>query len=516
MCLVANALLAGCSAREVIEPVEEIRREAVAHPRAPLPLRVLVAPLEMAAEMAAELGRGTATATAATAEAALATSAVPEFRVEAFRDEIVEALAAARACASVAGVEPPPRDRPRASHEALLADAYAKGDDLLLEPRLRRYELSYRGPPSEGHHFLTCFTWFTVYFPAWTLEDELYACDLELEVTLTAVGSQKRLRRTVYRGPEEPVLLREFDRGISLTGPFRVASSLDADHWREVAKHVANPARRAVLGRLAEDLRALPPDEPGLASRLLVSIGAGHFDPKKVEHPLLQAEDDARAFRDLVVDGGVVPTKNAVVLTSAGASRLESLRAIRAAAARARPADTLYLFFAGYGASAAGVPLLVTADFDPARPLETGLPLAELAKVLDAAPCRQVLVLDASFAGGGERVRTLALRGGDADPGSLGERFRALARPRRAIVLSAGAAGEAHETDRFASNFMGFLLENLASPAAPVERDQTVTLNALFDKVRSDTRNPFYPPQEPLWIGDPASFPIPLVTRHAR
>ena len=106
--------------------------------------------------------------------------------------------------------------------------------------------------------------------------------------------------------------------------------------------------------------------------------------------------------------------------------------AIKRFIGRAEPADTLVVFFAGHGVrSKAGNFYLVDSGFNTSSPDQSGLPWAELAKMLSQVKSRVILFLDACHSGSiGSELAT--------NDGAVSDLFQALDRP---IIVFAAAKG---------------------------------------------------------------------------
>jgi len=498
--LALASALAGCASNEVVDPLAgPALAEQAARP--PLPLRVLIAPLEDARASSADAASAP-TATASPEESDLARAPVPGVDAEALRGEVRAALEKARTAQAVLLS---PGDM--ASPEALLAAAYERPlrEHVLLRLRLLRYDVTYRdGDMYPATYALRIASTLCMYWPHWWVAAEDYECAIALEAEAVSVASERTVLRRVYRASERRTL-SEWERGLSIGGPILYGTiSLDDNHWAQAAAFVAPPAREKVLAELARDLKALDPDGASLAGAHLVAAGPGVFDAERLHgRALLQAEKDVGALAELLVGTGVVPRKNAQVLLAGRATKREILDRLARASGAARPSETVTFAFAGFGACAGSRPLLVPSDFDPARPLETGITVEDLSKALEG-PSRQAVLIDASFAGAGRPlVRTLAT--GDAeqapDAAALERAFQALRREGRVVVLSAGASGWARSGERLGL-FTGFLLEAARSRETKPDAEGIVTLNAVFERVRRSTRSATDdPPQEPLWIG---------------
>jgi uncharacterized caspase-like protein len=89
-----------------------------------------------------------------------------------------------------------------------------------------------------------------------------------------------------------------------------------------------------------------------------------------------------------------------LMLLDGDASKEAILSALRQTVAEATAEDTLVFSFAGHGAQDQSGRYFVTpADFDTARPAETGLAWSDVAALLHGAKSRVIVILDACHAG---------------------------------------------------------------------------------------------------------------------
>lgn len=113
-----------------------------------------------------------------------------------------------------------------------------------------------------------------------------------------------------------------------------------------------------------------------------------------------------------------VPDERITLLRDAQATQASALAAIRRAAAGARPGSVLMIYLQGHGLKLDGVTRLALHDYDAERPVETGLALPELARVLVESWRGGSLILagDFCYSGGLAQVvqRVSAARKGPA------------------------------------------------------------------------------------------------------
>ncbi len=333
--------------------------------------------------------------------------------------------------AALGAIAPPGGRQARvalAEHPDTAAEqAWDQGYDLLVRVVPRRWEVTYlrrNGWWWPNALFLGWYFWPVG--PQWWLADEEYGVDLELELSVVDVASGKALpgleaTSLVVRSPREPpeqpptpvevlhpprLALDDLDRGLDLFGTW--VAGLEPDQWEQVAGHLAPFARRAAAVRVAAKVAEgvsrfdrLSPEERG---RHLSTVHALVVGVSSYEDECVGADADATAVQALLRgEGGAAwaPDKNLQLLANAQVGRRPLHAAVRRLAERARPADTLVVYFAGRGtrrrgAGLHGFGLLVPPD--ERGPRSGVVTLGELAEWLRAVPAqRRLLVLDADF-----------------------------------------------------------------------------------------------------------------------
>jgi hypothetical protein len=117
---------------------------------------------------------------------------------------------------------------------------------------------------------------------------------------------------------------------------------------------------------------------------------------------LVSAKPDAQSMRDAWVGQPLYNAANIEPLLDAAASRNQLLKALDDVAARAGPDDRFVLFLAGHGMflpKQGNTFVFCCPQFDPDRPLETGISSQVLQAKLAAIPCRKLVLFDACHSG---------------------------------------------------------------------------------------------------------------------
>ena len=144
---------------------------------------------------------------------------------------------------------------------------------------------------------------------------------------------------------------------------------------------------------------AMPPATRARGNTLhVVAIGIDAYDKMK---PLVGARHDAESLVAAVQSGSAYYASVRPTLRLDRDATPQVVHAdVEAAVAAAGPDDTILVFFAGHGGTAAdGRYYLTTAATDPARLAETAIDWQTLAATLGAAKARVIAVLDACHSG---------------------------------------------------------------------------------------------------------------------
>jgi hypothetical protein len=142
-----------------------------------------------------------------------------------------------------------------ATLDAALAEAAARGADVLVRPVFRRLDRVFRG--RNARFIPNVLLWIQFWVPSFWVADEDFALEGDLELRFHSVASERLLYASVAR-IDALYPLDDFERGWSVTGIVTVPSTLDPDDWAKVARSLApllrvEAAKAAVLevgGRL--------------------------------------------------------------------------------------------------------------------------------------------------------------------------------------------------------------------------------------------------------------------------
>ncbi len=319
----------------------------------------------------------------------------PEANTERLGAALAEALSTEGRAAAVVPV-------PAAERPAALAAAHRAGLDLVVLPRLARYEAVFAG--TNGLYLPNWALWFMLWFPSWWVADERYAVEAEVDVEVVDVRSERTVRRAIFGGRVERDL-DDHDRGLTFLGLPYYPGSLEPEHYAQAAGVLAPHVERELALSLVADARgplreALAEGAVNRGTTFAVTAGVSRYS-SYAAHNLKFASSDAVAWHALLsVRSGAVPAKNHALLLDDRATRAGLLAAVDEAVARARPEDAVVVYFAGYGATAGGKLVLAPFDADPAALERTGVGLDEVSERLARARIRgAAIVLDCGFAG---------------------------------------------------------------------------------------------------------------------
>jgi hypothetical protein len=124
--------------------------------------------------------------------------------------------------------------------------------------------------------------------------------------------------------------------------------------------------------------------------RAVIAIGASTNRDRSI--PVIDnAVEEARAIRDAAVDRFATPPEWAVLL--AEPTREEVLAALKQRLDGLRSSSQLLVTITVQAFLADGMPVLALADYRPNEPAKTGLPLADVLALIDAAPPSQKFVM---------------------------------------------------------------------------------------------------------------------------
>jgi hypothetical protein len=496
-------VIAGCACPPA--PRLETELASMPAPTARAPYRIAIAPLEIDPAVARLPLQGE-----------YAAAVVPEIR--SLRSDLMRAVEASGAAQETIFLEAlAEHERPPmagalpegaafavpapAAPEAIAAAAFGARADLVLTTRLVRHRVRYDG--RNARFIPNILNFFFAVWTAWLVADERYAGEIALDAELRAVGSGEVIWRKHY---DSSVVkdLDHFQRGWSLLGIFTVPGSLEPTNYRTVAETVLPYARNDLALALAKDLREGiaesrdPSLRPRLAKTLGVVAGVGRHE---AIDDLSTPDADAAAFSALLRDSMKVPERNLLTLDGAEPTRERFLEAVRDRASRARPGDSLFVYFSGYGYGEGKELYLVPSDVDPGRPAETAIPLGALEQALaPAAGVRQVVVLETSFAPAltaRAALRTLVVPTTGRSPAPL-ESVEAISAALdrfargRTVVLASEPGRAARERSPAGEDPLGLLTANLVAAARTrandLDRDGTVDLSEAFAAAQRESR----------------------------
>jgi hypothetical protein len=208
--------------------------------------------------------------------------------------------------------------------------------------------------------------------------------------------------------------------------------------------------------------------------------------------PLKFAVDDAKAFRDHLVDRAGIPPENVTLLLDEEAT-LGRLRSVLGTQLKnkAGKEDMVILFFAGHGATERDVmspdgdgleKYLLPFDADPKDLYASALPMREIAHIFQRIRSeRLVFLVDACYSGasGGRTIAAAGIRANLTD--AFLER---IAGGRGTIILTASAANEVSvEKEELGHGvFTYFLLQGLEGEA-DVDKDGLITVDEVYGYV---------------------------------
>ena len=204
---------------------------------------------------------------------------------------------------------------------------------------------------------------------------------------------------------------------------------------------------------------------------------------------LKYAVNDAQAFFDLLAIGNQVPAANITLLVNDQATlrNLRSALGIRLKEA-ADKEDMVIIYFAGHGAvepdtkslDADGLEkYLLSYDSDPSELYATGLPMREIAHIVDRIRSeRLIFIADACYSGasGGRTVSTGGIRA------NISDRFLdRIAGGRGKVIITASSANEVSvEKDEMQHGVFTYYFLEALKGAADTDRDGAVTVDEAY------------------------------------
>jgi len=204
---------------------------------------------------------------------------------------------------------------------------------------------------------------------------------------------------------------------------------------------------------------------------------------------LKYAVNDAREFHRLLVEKNRIPEKNITLLLNDQAT-LGNLRSLLGTHLKesSDKDDMVIIYFAGHGAvepdtkslDADGLEkYLLAYDSDPSELYATGLPMREIAHILDRIRSERLIFIADSCYSGGSGGRTVSISGMRAN---IADTFLdRIASGRGKVIITASAANEVSvEKDELQHGvFTYYLLEGLRG-AADSDRDSTITVDEAY------------------------------------
>jgi hypothetical protein len=223
-------------------------------------------------------------------------------------------------------------------------------------------------------------------------------------------------------------------------------------------------------------------------SRNVWAVVVGINDYPKLPK-LKYAVNDAEAFFDLLAIGNQVPAANITLLVNDQATlrNLRTTLGIRLKEAADKD-DMVIIYFAGHGAvepdtrslDADGLEkYLLAYDSDPSELYATGLPMREIAHILDRIRSERLIFVADSCYSGGSGGRTVSISGIRAN---IADTFLdRIASGRGKVIITASAANEVSvEKDELQHGVFTYYLLEALKGAADADRDGTVTVDEAY------------------------------------
>lgn len=354
-----------------------------------------------------------------------------------------------------------------AARPAAFEEALAKGADVVVFPTFRRSEAYFVERNSRWAWNIALYIYFWI--PSWWVRDEDYGIRADVDLAFHGVASE-RLLDTRRIAIDERRSLDDFERGWSVFGTISVPSSLDADDMKRVGATLLPYGLRALeraaaleVGKGFAETLASPEVAEQDATVHALLVGVSRHAESAIEGRAT-ASAGVAAVRSFLETEHAVPPKNIVTLVDAQARRKGVLEAAMALARRARPQDTVLVYWAGGGGGRAPARAEVATGVPAAKPAlapfdsSEMLPVEALVEAARAARARRILiVLDAPVEGASD-AELARLTAGTSDVALFlatgpGERARDFAEAGRGLftfMLLDGARGwpERADSDR--------------------------------------------------------------------
>jgi hypothetical protein len=377
-----------------------------------------------------------------------------------------------------------------AGEDRVLGEARNLGADLLLSVRVRKCENSYRG--TNGWYIPNFVLWFLVMIPSWWVADEVYAAELDVEVTVRSVHSGKVVYRRPFRSDVE-MDLDDFDRGFMFFGILRVPGALEADNWEKIGELLNARVFRDFALKMLRDLDGPFRREtrsPAFAGKMRKKLGLvvgvsnhRHYMLPKIWFSSL----DAEAFSAFLLEKDFVgmEERNLRVLLDQQAVGTKVRDALRKTLVElARPSDQVFLYFAGYGSMTRGRegPTLYLLPHDAVATdvAGSGISLSSLAFLLNRCRAKNVVIIvDAAF--GPFTTGRAFYKGDPVEAEEIERELTRIGSMKGVFLLTGAAAGE--ECAEFEEGQKGLFTHHLLTAmrgAADEDRDGKVTLKEAY------------------------------------
>lgn len=397
--LVSLALAAGCASNE-LRPFESIKevQDIATSTEPPMRLSLAVAPIRVSFDDEDINREGT-------------NRWAVRFDPRDLRTEFVQVLQQYEIFEKVEPVE-------GATIGDCIDNAFKDELDVVMELDLKEFDVSYEGVNGWYAPNLINFALFV--WTAWWVADEVYAANVEMEMSLYSAHSGQRLlgeplpfKKKVKRE------LDDFERGWKLTGSIFIPGGLRPENWQKIHDVVMpftlQEVKKEMLVAMHGDIRPYSVDQQFadlMAKRMALVIGVNRHENQLI-HNLRYADADARAFTEFLTDPwrGDVPEKNVRPFENHTATLQNVRESFQYIEKFCRPDDTVYVYFAGYGAVVKDEEVggdgyrkyLILYDTEVDDLANTALSVEELDELCDRLDARNVvIIMDTSFNQGGE------------------------------------------------------------------------------------------------------------------
>lgn len=274
----------------------------------------------------------------------------------------------------------------------------------------------------------------------------------------------------------------------------------------------ASPPRESVPKVAAEEKS---PAAPAVSQQqYAVVIGISNYKSIKIQ-PLKYTRNDALSMYKWLTSpkGGAYPASNVELLVDQQANLLNIRTALGTwLARRALKGDTVFIFYAGHGASEPDsksedgfAKYLVPYDADPGNLYATALPMKEVSEIFDRIEAERIIfVADACYSGasGGRTLFRAGVRSGSISSQFLDQ----LSQPKGRVVITASETNEVSgEIDDLKHGIFTYYLLEALEGMADTNNDEVVDLREayeyLYEKVARHSKWAGFS-QHPVWKGD--------------